>query len=66
MTRFLRLRWLFLLAAVAGAARCAFFVATPARAEFAAACGLAWFWMSRRKARSLDRESLGLPPRRRT
>ena len=58
------LRWAFLVAAVAGAARCAFFEATGPRVAFAAACGVAWFWMSRRKVRSIDRETLGLPPRR--
>jgi hypothetical protein len=62
--KFLSLRWLFLLAAAAGAARCAFFDATPARAAFAAVCGLLWFWMSRRQVRALDRTTLGLPPRR--
>jgi hypothetical protein len=58
------LRWLLLAAAVVGAARCAFDRATPARVAFAAACGLLWFWMSRRKVRSLDRDTLGVPPRR--
>ena len=61
--KFLSLRWIFLLAAVAGSARCAFFDATSARIGFAAVCGLLWFWMSRRKIRSLDREMLGMPPR---
>jgi hypothetical protein len=60
---FLSLRWIFLLASVVAAARCAFFDATPARVVFAAACGLLWFWLSRRKVRALDRETLGLPPR---
>jgi hypothetical protein len=58
------LRWPLLLAAVAGGARCAFFRATPGRLGLTAACGLLWFWLSRRKIRSLDRETLGLPPRR--
>ena len=57
-------RWVFLLAAVAGAAGCAFFEATPTRVGFAAVCGLLWFWMSRRKVHSLDRETLGMPARR--
>ncbi len=60
----LSLRWVLLAAAVLGAARCAFFEATPPRLAFAAACALAWFWLSRRKVRSLDRGALGVPPRR--
>jgi hypothetical protein len=62
--KFLGLRWIFLLAALAGAARCVFFAATPARLAFAAACGLLWFWLSRLKVHSLDRGVLGVPPRR--
>ena len=58
------LRGILLLAAVAGAVRCAFFDATPARAGFAAVCALLWFWLSRRQVRALDRATLGLPPRR--
>lgn len=61
--KFLGLRWVFLLAAVAGAARCVFSAATAPRIGFAAACGLIWFWLSQRKVRSLDRGTLGLPPR---
>jgi hypothetical protein len=60
----LSLRWVFLLAAVAGGARCVFGGATPGRLGFAVACGALWLWMSLRKIRSIDRESLGLPPRR--
>ncbi|MFI5350915.1 MAG: hypothetical protein ACHQ2Z_15315, partial [Elusimicrobiota bacterium] len=62
--KFLSLRWIFLLAAVAGAARCIFF--DPAAPEFGfyVVCGLLWFALSRRKVHSLDRESLGFPPRR--
>ena len=60
---YLTLRWIFLLAALAGAGRCAFSGTTPERAGFAAACGLLWYLLSRRKARSLDREVLGVPPR---
>ena len=62
--KILSLRWVFLLAAFAGAARCAYSGATPAACGSAAACGLLWFWLSRRKVHSLDRETLGVPPRR--
>jgi hypothetical protein len=58
------LRWVLLAAAVVGAARCFFSGASAPRLAFASACGLAWFWMSRRKVRSLDRGTLGVPPRR--
>jgi hypothetical protein len=60
----LSLRWIFLLAAVAAAARCVFFQASPAQFGFAAAFGLVWFALSRRKVHSLDREELGIKPRR--
>jgi hypothetical protein len=60
---YLTLRWLFLATALAGAGACALFGVTPARAGAAAACGLLWLMLSRRKARSLDRAVLGLPPR---
>lgn len=60
---YLSLRWLFLAAALAGAGACALFGVTPARAAASAACGLIWVLLSRRKARSLDRQFLGLPPR---
>ena len=56
-------RWVFLVGAVFGAARCALFKATPGRVAFAAACGLVWYWLSRRKVLSLDRGTLGIPPR---
>ena len=62
--KFLSLRWIFLLAAVAAAARCVFFDAAAPELGFAAVCGLLWFALSRRKMRSLDRGTLGLPPRR--
>jgi hypothetical protein len=62
--KLLSLRWIFLLAAVLGAGRCVFFDATPARVGFALACALLWYWLSRRKVHSLDRETLGVPPRR--
>jgi hypothetical protein len=56
---YLTLRWLFLAAALASAGACALFGLTPLRA----ACALLWLLLSRRKARSLDREVLGVPPR---
>lgn len=59
------LRWLLLLAAFAGLARCVIGAATPGGVAFSAVCGLAWYALSRRKALSLDRGSLGIPPRRR-
>jgi hypothetical protein len=62
--KFLSLRWVFLLAAVAGGARCVFFDATASEFGFAVVCGLIWFALSRRKVHSLDRDALGLPPRR--
>ena len=62
--KLLSLRWIFLLAAIIGAARCVFFDATPARAALALVSALLWFWLSRLKMRSLDRETLGVPPRR--
>ena len=57
-------RWIFLLAAVLGGLRCLLGTATPGRILFAAACAGLWFWMSRRKVLSLDRGTLGIPPRR--
>ena len=62
--KFLSLRWVFLLAALAGAARCAVSGTTAGRAAFAAGCALLWFWLSRLKVHSLDRQTLGVPPRR--
>jgi hypothetical protein len=61
--KLLSLRWIFLAAAAAGAARCAIFGLTPGSAASAAVFGLAWFALSRRKVHSLDRAVLGLPPR---
>lgn len=61
---FLVLRWPLLMAAVLGAGRCALFGPTPRATTWTAVCGLLWFWLSRRKVRSLDRESLGVPARR--
>ena len=61
--KFLSLRWVFLLAALAGAVLCAFAGTTLPRAGATAACGLLWYLLSRRKMHSLDRETLGVPPR---
>ena len=58
------MRWVFLLSAVVGAARCAVAGTTPARLAFAAVCALLWFGLSRRKIHSIDRDVVGLPPRR--
>jgi hypothetical protein len=60
---YLTLRWLFLALALASAGACALFGPTPARFAAGAACALVWVLLSRRKARSLDREVLGVPPR---
>ncbi|HXT00055.1 MAG TPA: hypothetical protein VN915_05235 [Elusimicrobiota bacterium] len=60
---FLTLRWLFLALALASAGACFLFGLTPERAAAAAACAALWVLLSRRKARSLDREVLGVPPR---
>jgi hypothetical protein len=62
--KLLSLRWIFLLAAVAGGARCVFFDATAAQFGLAVVCGLIWFALSRRKVHSLDRATLGFAPRR--
>lgn len=58
------LRWALFLAFLAAAARCVLSGATPLRLGFAVACGLAWAVLSRRKARSIDRDRMGLPQRR--
>jgi len=60
---YLTLRWLFLVLALASAAACFLFGLTPDRFAVGAACALLWMLLSRRKARSLDREVLGVPPR---
>lgn len=60
---YLTLRWLFLALALASAGACLWFGLTPERAALGAACALLWALLSRRKARSLDREVLGVPPR---
>jgi hypothetical protein len=62
--RLLTLRWPLLLIAAAGASRCAFSGTNWRRLTATAVCGLLWFWLSRRKVRSLDRDALGVPPRR--
>lgn len=58
------LRWTLFLAALVASARCVLSGATPLRLGFAFACGLAWAVLSRRKARSIDRDRMGLPQRR--
>lgn len=57
------LRLILLLAALVAAALCVFLGATPLRLSLAFACGLASVFLSRRKARSIDRDRVGLPPR---
>ncbi|MDE2141706.1 MAG: hypothetical protein KGJ84_04770 [Elusimicrobia bacterium] len=64
MSKLAALRWVFLLAAAAGGARCLLGAATAGRLAFAVACASLWFWLSRRKVLSLDRSVLGIPPRR--
>jgi hypothetical protein len=63
MIRVVSLRWVFLVAAVVSGAWCVLLRATPGRAAFAAVSGLAWYGLSRRKVLSLDRSTLGIPPR---
>jgi len=58
------LRWILLPTAVVFGGLCLLSAATPARAGAAVVSGLLWFWLSRRKVMSLDRGSLGIPPRR--
>ncbi|OGS37107.1 MAG: hypothetical protein A2506_08795 [Elusimicrobia bacterium RIFOXYD12_FULL_66_9] len=57
------LRLILLLAAFAGAVRCLFWGATPLSLGVMVACGLASAVISWRKARSIDRDRMGLPPR---
>jgi len=57
-------RWLLLPAAAVAGALCVFGRPTPARASVAVVCGLGWYGLSRGKVRSLDRDVLGIPPRR--
>jgi len=58
------LRWALLPAAVSAGLLCALGTATPGRIAFFAACSAVWYWLSRRKVHSLDRETLGIPRRR--
>jgi hypothetical protein len=58
------LRWLFLLAAVVGGVRCVLGTASLGCLALTLLCGGLWFVLSRRKVHSLDRETLGIPPRR--
>ena len=60
---YLTLRWLFLALALASAGACLLLAATPLRVGLAVVSGLLWVFLSRRKARSLDRAVLGVPPR---
>ena len=62
--RLAALRWLLLPAAAVSGALCVFGRLTPLRAAVAAVCGLGWYAASRAKVRSLDRQVLGIPPRR--
>jgi hypothetical protein len=64
MIKLAGLRWVFLLAAAAGGVYCLLGTATPGRIAFTGACAGLWFWLSRRKVLSLDRQTLGFPPRR--
>lgn len=50
------LRWLLLPAAAVAALVMLFKGVTPGRLALAGACALAWYGLSRRKARSLDRD----------
>jgi hypothetical protein len=59
------LRWVFLLLAILTALRCLWSGAAPGRLLFGAVCAVAWYALSRRKVLSLDRQMLGIPPRRR-
>ena len=58
------LRWVYLAVAAVSGLRCLLGTATLGRIAFTAACAGLWFWLSRRKVLSLDRQSLGIPPRR--
>ncbi len=57
------LRWLLLVLSAAAALRCVFWGVTPPRAAVTVCTGVLWYALSRRKALSLDRQSLGIPPR---
>ncbi|MBI4060798.1 MAG: hypothetical protein HY403_05150 [Elusimicrobia bacterium] len=51
-----RLRWALLPAAAAALLAVLFRGATPGRLALCAVCALAWYGLSRRKTRSLDRD----------
>ncbi|MDP3543577.1 MAG: hypothetical protein Q8T11_13995 [Elusimicrobiota bacterium] len=51
-----RLRWLLLPVAAVGALVMLFKGVTPGRLAATASCALAWYGLSRRKVRSLDRD----------
>jgi hypothetical protein len=51
-----RLRWILLPAAAAAALAMLLKGVTPGRLALAAVCALGWYGLSRRKARSLDRD----------
>lgn len=53
-----RLRWLLPPVAAIASLVILFRGATPGRLSLAAICALAWYGLSRRKARSLDRDRL--------
>jgi hypothetical protein len=59
------LRWVFLPLSILTALLCLWSGATPGRVLFGAVCAAGWFILSRRKVHSLDRQMLGIPPRRR-
>lgn len=50
------LRWIFLPAAAVAALVMLFKGVTPGRLALASGCALAWYGISRRKVRSLDRD----------
>jgi hypothetical protein len=58
------LRWTLLTWSAASALLCVWSGMTPARAASTVVTGTLWYWLSRRKVLALDRESLGIPPRR--
>lgn len=51
-----RLRWILLPVAAAAALTMLFRGVTPGRLALASVCALAWYGLSRRKTRSLDRD----------
>ncbi|MDE2491137.1 MAG: hypothetical protein KGM24_09830 [Elusimicrobia bacterium] len=57
------LRWALLAVSAAAALLCVVRGLTPGRALVVVSTGTVWYLLSRRKALSLDREKLGIPPR---